>query len=155
MTAEELTFYSNQHWPCCRMMMKIPILPSMKMKDFDSLPQKCSKDRCSLRFSSAGKSRASNFSFYSWLASHISHWNEDAPGQDLSEHSHLASEEVAEGWLHRPVLLSSHCNDTQFHHLKKKNQPTTGGRVLPSHGLQTAEQQHLCSPRSSSHRGNK
>lgn len=49
-----------------------------------------------------------NFSFYSWSVSHISHWNEDAPGQDLSKHSHIASEEVSEDWLYRAMLLSTH-----------------------------------------------
>lgn len=70
-------------------MIEMQILPSMKMKDFHSLLQKCSKGQCSLHFSSAGKSRANDFSFYSWSVSHTSHCNADDLGQDLSEHSHI------------------------------------------------------------------
>lgn len=95
---------------------------NMKIENFQSLLQKCSKYQCSLHFSSAGKSRAHNFPFYFRTVSHISHWNEDALGQDLREHLHLSSEEVSEDWLHCPVLLSLHYNRAQFHHLKTSSQ---------------------------------
>lgn len=88
-----------------------------------------------------------NFSFYSWLVSHVNHWNEDAPGQDLSENSHIASEAL-EVWLYRSVLLTSHGNDVQFHDLKTPSQepaalccPPTGCNNRAARSLLTETQQ--------------